>query len=96
MVTIGMNYRVKEGKEAVFERSFNAVLDAIRSAPGHVHSSLYKDTAESTSYLILSEWNEKDKFDAFIKSDSFARVTNWGKEQILSERPKHQVYESQT
>jgi heme-degrading monooxygenase HmoA len=94
MITIGMNYRVKPGKEEVFERSFNAVLDALTAAPGHVNSWLYKDTKDGTSYLILSEWNEQDKFNEFIRSESFARVTNWGKEQILSERPRHQVYES--
>lgn len=94
MTTIGMNYQVKAGKEAVFERAFDAVLEALRKAEGHVNSWLYRDTHSSGSYLILSEWNDRAKFDAFIRSEAFARVTNWGKEEILSARPRHQVYSS--
>jgi heme-degrading monooxygenase HmoA len=94
MVTIGMNYRVRPGKEAVFERSFQAVLDALKKAEGHVDSWLYRDTANESSYLILSEWNDREKFSEFLRSEAFARVTNWGKEEILAERPKHQVYAS--
>lgn len=92
MVTIGMNYSVLPGKELVFERAFKGVLDVMKDITGHSHSSLYKDIEVPNSYLIISEWNDKSAFDTFIKSEAFARVTNWGKEQILSGRPKHQVY----
>lgn len=94
MVTIGMNYKVLPGKEEVFERAFKAVLDALSAQPGHVKSWLYQDTADRNGYLILSEWNDQSQFDSFVRSEAFARVTNWGKEQILSERPRHQVYAS--
>ncbi len=92
MVTIGMNYKVRPGKEEVFERSFKAVLDALRKADGHTDSWLYRDTSDGSSYLILSDWNEQSKFNDFIRSEAFAKVTNWGKEEILLGRPKHQVY----
>ncbi|MBI1862185.1 MAG: antibiotic biosynthesis monooxygenase [Deltaproteobacteria bacterium] len=92
MVTVGMNYNVLAGKEEVFERAFAQVIAALKDAPGHTDSHLYKDVAAPTSYLIVSEWNDKAAFDAFIRSESFAKVTNWGKEQILAGRPKHQIY----
>jgi len=92
MVTIGMNYSVLAGKEEVFERAFNQVLEAMRTMPGHTHSNLYRDVAANNSYLIMSDWNDKEAFDSFIKSEAFAKVTNWGKEQILAGRPKHQVF----
>lgn len=92
MVTIGMNYQVLPGKEPVFERAFNQVLEAMKGMPGHTHSNLYRDVAANNSYLIMSDWNDKAAFDAFIKSEAFAKVTNWGKEQILAGRPKHQVF----
>lgn len=92
MVTIGMNYRVRPGKEEVFERSFKAVLEALKKAEGHTHSWLYRDTSDGTSYLILSDWNDQAKFNEFIRSEAFSRVTNWGKEEILLDRPRHQVY----
>jgi heme-degrading monooxygenase HmoA len=42
--------------------------------------------------LIVSEWSEEQAFNEFIRSDAFRAVTNWGKEQILSDRPRHKVY----
>jgi heme-degrading monooxygenase HmoA len=93
MVTIGMNYKVLPGKEEVFERAFSGVLDAMKGMPGHSASYLYHEVGQPNSYLIVSDWNDKGAFDSFIKSEQFARVTNWGKEQILSDRPRHQVYQ---
>lgn len=95
MVTIGMNYQVLQGKEQVFERAFTQVLDVMRQMPGHSESHLYKDVAKESSYLIISDWNDKSAFDTFVKSEAFAKVTNWGKEQILAGRPKHQVFTQQ-
>jgi heme-degrading monooxygenase HmoA len=92
MVTVGMNYTVLPGKEAVFERAFEQVLAVMGEMPGHTESHLYRDVSSANSYLIVSEWSDKAQFDAFIKSEQFARVTNWGKEQILAGRPRHQVY----
>lgn len=92
MITVGMNYNVLSGKEEVFERAFAQVIDALKAAPGHTESHLYRDVSAPSSYLIVSDWNDKVAFDSFIRSESFAKVTNWGKEQILAGRPKHQVY----
>jgi heme-degrading monooxygenase HmoA len=92
MVTVGMNYTVLPGKEAVFERAFGQVLAVMKEMPGHTSSHLYRDVSQANSYLIVSEWSDKAQFDAFVKSEQFARVTNWGKEQILAGRPRHQVY----
>jgi heme-degrading monooxygenase HmoA len=92
MVTIGMNYDVIPGKESLFEKAFESVLKAIEAAPGHTHSSLYLKKNQPNSYLILSEWNNEAAFKEFVASESFAKVTQWGKENILSGRPKHTVY----
>src|SRR5688572_32836514 len=92
MVTVGMNYKVREGKGKVFEQKFAAVLEAMRPIPGHVESHLYKDVADGSSYLIVSEWSSKAEFTAFIRSDAFRQVTDWGREQILAARPSHSLY----
>lgn len=96
MVTIGMNYQVLSGKEQVFERAFGSVLEVMRTMPGHTASHLYKDVHQTNSYLIISDWNDKAAFDSFVRSEAFAKVTNWGKEQILAGRPKHQVFAPQS
>lgn len=96
MVTIGMNYTVLEGKNSLFERGFQAVLDAMKDDGGHRHSQLFRDIGDARKYLIVSEWASKEAFDAFVRSEAFARVTNWGREQVLAERPKHRLYREET
>jgi heme-degrading monooxygenase HmoA len=92
MVTVGMNYKVREGKGPTFEKTFKSVLGAMQGMKGHVKSALYSDVADRNSYLIMSEWNDRAAFDAFIASEQFRNVANWGKEEILAGRPQHQYY----
>ena len=93
MTTIGMNYRVLPGKEAVFEAAFARIATALAATPGHAASRLYRDVAQPDNYLILSDWDDRAAFDAFLRSDAFARATAWGREHVLAERPQHVVYE---
>ena len=92
MITVGMNYEILEGKEIVFEKAFSNVLQVMKDMQGHQRSFLYKDVNQFNSYLIISEWSDKEAFDAFIRSERFAKVVSWGKEQILASRPRHQIY----
>ncbi len=94
MVTVGMNYQVLEGKGELFESVFNKVLGVMNDMKGHSESHLFKDVNDPGSYLIISEWSERSAFDAFIASDRFKGVVNWGKEEVLAGRPKHEVYET--
>ncbi len=93
MLTVGMNYQVLPDKNQPFEDVFKAVLKVMEAMPGHTRSALYKDVFDGQRYLIVSEWNDRPAFDAFIKSDQFRKVADWGKEQILAGRPTHEYYE---
>ena len=93
MVTIGMNYKVLVGKEETFEKACTGVIKAMNGIDGHKESFLYRDVNDGQSYLIASEWNSEDAFNAFCQSDKFKQVTNWGKESILAGRPSHKVYQ---
>jgi heme-degrading monooxygenase HmoA len=92
MTTIGMHYEVISGKEEEFERGFLGVLQHLKSVAGHVESHLYEDVAVVGSYVILSQWNNKQDFDAFIHSPGFLKVVAWGKAEMLRSRPRHKVY----
>lgn len=92
MVTIGMNYEVLPGKDRDFEEKFRVVIDSFEKDAGHHRSSLFRDVDSPGSYLIHSEWESKDAFLAFIRSDEFRRVTSWGREEILADRPRHRIY----
>ena len=92
MVTIGMNYEAIPGKGKAFEAKFALVVKALNEAPGHDKSVLYRDVTNENSYLIVSQWNQKQTFDDFIASPEFKAVTDWGEEHILAGRPSHKVY----
>lgn len=94
MITVGMNYHVLEGKQQDFENKFAAVIEALNAAEGHTSSTLWKDVTDDASYLITSEWSDEAAFSSFIQSQAFRDVTNWGKEQILSDRPRHKIYKN--
>lgn len=87
-----MYYEVKPGKEKEFENKFEAVANALDGSPGHVQSLLYHQVNKGNSYAILSEWNSQDDFKSFIQSEAFKQVTDWGKAEILEDRPRHKVY----
>ncbi len=93
MVTVGMNYRVLPDKTDAFESMFRKVLEAMNGMPGHSRSNLYRDVDDPQSYLIISDWSDRDAFEGFIGSDQFRKVADWGKEQILAGRPTHEYYE---
>ena len=92
MTTIGMHYEVIPGKEEEFERGFLQVIELLKTLPGHRSSHLYEDVASVGSYVILSEWDRKEDFDAFLKSEAFKNAVAWGRAEILRSRPKHKVY----
>ena len=92
MITIGMNYKIIAGKESNFERVFTNVLGAMETMEGHTRSFLYKNVYEPQAYLIVSEWHSEDAFQTFIASDKFKSVVDWGRENILADRPVHTVY----
>ena len=94
VITVGMNYHVLPGKQQDFEEKFAAVIGALRAAPGHTSSTLWKDVGDDASYLITSEWSDEPAFVSFIQSPAFRDVTTWGKEQILSGRPQHKIYKN--
>jgi heme-degrading monooxygenase HmoA len=87
-----MNYSVLAGKEKVFEDACARVVEAMQDMDGHDESHVYQRVGGEPIYLIVSRWESEDAFNAFIASDQFRKVTNWGKENILAERPRHTTY----
>ncbi|MBI3872772.1 MAG: antibiotic biosynthesis monooxygenase [candidate division Zixibacteria bacterium] len=92
MITVGMNYEVREGKSEPFEKKFAQVMTLMAAMSGHLETRLYRDVFRPNAYLIVSEWESRPSFDAFIASEAFTKTTDWGKEHILTGRPKHQIF----
>jgi heme-degrading monooxygenase HmoA len=49
----------------------------------------------NADYLIVSRWSDEQAFQRFTASDAFKKVTSWGAENILAERPSHTTYREQ-
>lgn len=93
MVTIGMNYFVREGKEQVFEDACARVVETMQGIEGHDESHIYRRIGGGDPvYLIVSRWDSEKSFRDFVASDAFKKVTSWGKENILTGPPRHTTY----
>ena len=92
LTTVGMHYEVIPGNEEEFERGFIGVIDLLKRLPGHIESHMYEDVQSVGSYVILSQWQDRESFDAFMRSDAFKEAVAWGKAEILRSRPKHKIY----
>ena len=80
-------------KGEVFERAFDAVRNAMNEMEGHEETELFRSVSRPDSYLIVSRWQSRERFETFIRSEQFRKVTTWGQDQVLAERPRHEVYE---
>lgn len=92
MVTVGLYYLVRPGQEKVFEDTVDQVIDLLAKNSGHVKSFLYRDVKDPRSYAIISEWSSLADFTEFVRSDVFHQVTEFGKAEVLEQRPRHKVY----
>jgi heme-degrading monooxygenase HmoA len=86
-----MDYDVRPGREAAFEGGYRGVAEALAGAPGHVRTRLYREVERPTSYLIYSEWSDREAFTRFLRSEAFARVTAWGRDEVLAGPPRHRI-----
>lgn len=92
MITVGMQYDVRPGKESAFEDGFRAVEEALKASwAGHKLTRLFRDVNSPLSYMIYSEWETYPDFQKFMTSEAFRKAADWGKEEILTGRPKHQI-----
>jgi heme-degrading monooxygenase HmoA len=92
IVTVGLYYEVKPGKAEAFIAKFEEVVAALRQGPGHRESHLYRRVDDADSFAILSEWDSREAFLSFLKSEAFAAVTRWGLGEALRSRPRHRIY----
>jgi len=98
VVTIGMNYFVRENKEEIFEAACAKVIDLMGEVGGHDESHIYRRVDDrrvekgSPVYLVVSRWESEEAFRGFVSSDAFKKVTDWGKLNILNGPPKHTTY----
>lgn len=91
MVTLGMDYHVLPGREEEFERLWADVTAALACQPGHVVSRLFREVQRPGTYLVWSEWSDREALARFTHSQEFRAVTALGRAELLASPPRHRI-----
>jgi quinol monooxygenase YgiN len=60
--------RTREGCEERFEAEWLSAAEEIRTLDGCLHQDLVRDADDPRSYLVISDWADRDRLDAFGRS----------------------------
>ncbi|SBT66202.1 Quinol monooxygenase YgiN [Micromonospora sediminicola] len=63
-----LTMRTRQGCEAQFEAAWLTVAEEIRSLDGCLHQDLVRDADDPRSYLVISDWADRERLDAFGRS----------------------------
>ncbi|MEO3779215.1 antibiotic biosynthesis monooxygenase family protein [Micromonospora sp. B11E3] len=61
--------RAREGCEQRFEAEWLAAAEKIRGLDGCLRQDLVRDADDPRSYLIISDWADRERLDAFGRSE---------------------------
>ncbi|MEU8265459.1 antibiotic biosynthesis monooxygenase [Micromonospora sp. NPDC048999] len=60
--------RTRQGCEERFEKEWLAAAEEIRALDGCLRQDLVRDADDPRSYLIISDWADRERLDAFGRS----------------------------
>jgi heme-degrading monooxygenase HmoA len=66
---------VKEGRGPDFERAWRAIAEQVRSVPGNVRQTLARDPEDSDSFVVTSDWSDREVFGEFERSPEQDELT---------------------
>jgi heme-degrading monooxygenase HmoA len=70
-----LNMKVKEGREDDFERAWREIAQEVRRAPGNIRQALLRDSSDARSFVVTSDWENRDAFTQFERSPEQDRLT---------------------
>ncbi|MFV2013031.1 MULTISPECIES: putative quinol monooxygenase [unclassified Micromonospora] len=90
-----LSMRTRPGCERRFETEWQAIADQIRMLDGCLRQDLVRDADDPRSYLIITDWADRERLDAFGRSaqrDRLLRVIRELRES--AQRHTYQVLHS--
>jgi len=60
--------KVKAGREQEFERVWQTIAKRVYLEPGNLRQSLLRDTTGASSFVITSDWENREAFAQFERS----------------------------
>jgi heme-degrading monooxygenase HmoA len=71
--TIGMT--VKAGCEGEFEQAWRQIAEQVRRVPGNLRQSLLRDANNPSEFVLTSDWESREAFSRFERSQEQDRLT---------------------
>lgn len=85
-----LSMRTRKGCERRFEDEWLCAAEQIRGLDGCLRQDLLRDADDPRSYLIISEWADRERLDAFGRSEQRDRLMRVVRE--LRESAQRQTY----
>lgn len=68
MVRATLHMKVKDGRGREFERVWREIAEEVRKVPGNLRQTLERDPDDPDSFVVSSDWSNRDEFGKFERS----------------------------
>ena len=75
MVRATLYMKVKAGREDELERTWRKIADRVRQEPGNIRQALLRDPEDRSSFVITSDWESREAFTRFERSEQQDKLT---------------------
>jgi len=75
MIRATLTMKVKAGREDDFEQAWKVVAEQTRLASGNLRQALLRDPEDATLFVITSDWESRETFGRFERSEEQDRLT---------------------
>ncbi len=75
MVRATLYMKVKAGRENELEQTWRSIAERVRQEPGNIRQALLRDPNDRSSFVITSDWESRDAFTKFERSEEQDKLT---------------------
>jgi heme-degrading monooxygenase HmoA len=75
MIRATLAMKVKAGREGEFEQAWKAIAEQTQLAPGNLRQALLLDPQQPGLFVITSDWESREAFSRFERSDEQDQLT---------------------
>lgn len=75
MIRAVLTMKVKEGTGPDFEQAWRDIAEYTRHVPGNLRQTLFVDQNEPDLFVITSDWEDRESFHRFERSEIQDRLT---------------------